>query len=188
MGSISSLTSLSNTYLQSLLGSTQQGSLSGASSGTSSVATQSENGQLSPFAQLMSTLQHLQQSNPTEYKQVTGQIATNLQTAAKAATADGNSTAANQLDSLAADFSNASQSGQPLNVQDIAQAAGGGHHHHHHGHAASSDTASSDTDASSTQLNQALSAFQANSTPNAATDPMAIIMNTLSSAGITPNS
>jgi hypothetical protein len=193
MGSISSINSLSNTYLQSLLSSALQNSSSAANSssttGASSVTSQSENGRLSPFAQLMSTLQQLQESNPTEYKQVTQQIATNLQTAAQTATADGNSTQATQLNQLATDFTSASQSGQLPNMQDLAQAVGGGHHHHHHFHAASSDadsSSSSTTSSSGTsnQLSQLLAAFQANSTPNEATNPMAIIMNTLSSAGI----
>jgi hypothetical protein len=67
-------------------------------------------------------------------------------------------------------------------MQDLAQAIGGGHHHHHF-HAASSDT---DTDISSGagQISQLLAEFQSNSTQNEATNPMAIIMNTLSSAGV----
>jgi hypothetical protein len=193
MGSISSINNLSNTYLQSILSSALQNSSSAANSssttGASSVTSQSENGRLSPFAQLMSTLQQLQESNPTEYKQVTQQIATNLQNAAKTATADGNSTQATQLNQLATDFTSASQSGQLPNMQDLAQAIGGGHHHHRHSHAAASDadSSSSSTTSSSTtsnQLSQLLAAFQANSTQNEATNPMAIIMNTLSSAGI----
>ena len=188
MGSISSINNLSNTYLQSILSSALQNSSSAGNSsstaGASSVTAQSENGRLSPFAQLMSTLQQLQQSNPTEYKQVTQQIATNLQNAAKAATADGNSTQATQLNQLATDFTSASQSGQLPNMQDLAQAIGGGHHHHHHSHAAASDADSSSSNSSTSQLSQLLAAFQANSTPNEATNPMSIIMNTLSSSGI----
>jgi len=174
---MSPISSLSSNFLQSILNPSQSsGSTrnSQSSTGASSVTAQPENGQLSPFAQLMSTLQQLQQSNPTEYKQVTQQIATNLQNAAKTAQADGNSTQANQLNQLATDFTSASQSGQLPNMQDLAQAIGGGHHHHH-AHAASTDTDS---------LSQKLSAFQANGTPNASLDPMAIITNTLSNAGI----
>jgi len=176
--SMSPISSLSSNFLQSILNPSQSsGSTrnSQSSTGASSVTAQPENGQLSPFAQLMSTLQQLQQSNPTEYKQVTQQIATNLQNAAKTAQADGNSTQATQLNQLATDFTSASQSGQMPNVQDLAQAVGG-HRHHHHAHAASTDTDNT--------LSQQLSAFQANSTPNESLDPMAIIANTLSSAGI----
>jgi hypothetical protein len=141
----------------------------------------------------MSTLQQLQQSNPTEYQQVTQQIATNLQSAAQTAQADGNSTAASQLNQLATDFTNASTSGQLPNVQDLAQAIGGGHHHHHHVHAApadsgnnSSDNGSSGTSSSgaSQTLSQLLSSVQANSTSSDSLNPMTIILNTLASAGI----
>ena len=124
MGSISSINNLSNSYLQSILSSALQNSSSAgnssSTSGASSVTAQSENGQLSPFAQLMSTLQQLQQSNPTEYKQVTQQIATNLQNAAKTATADGNSTQATQLNQLATDFTSASVSCSMADFEKIA--------------------------------------------------------------------
>jgi hypothetical protein len=200
MSSISSINNLSSSYLQQILSSSLQNANSAgstsSSTGTSSVTAQSENSQLSPFAQLMSTLQQLQQSNPTEYKQVTQQIATNLKNAAQTATSDGNTTAATQLNQLATDFTTASQSGQLPNVQDLAQAIGGGHHHHHHSHAASSDadsssststsstSTSSSSSTSSTQLSQMLAAFEANSTQNDALNPMTIITNTLASAGI----
>jgi len=186
MGSISLINNLTSSYLQSILDAGLQKSNSTANSssstGTSSVTAQSENGQLSPFAQVMSTLQQLQQSNPTEYQQVTQQIATNLQSAAQTATADGNSTQATQLNQLATDFTSASQSGQLPNIQDLAQAMSGGHHHHHHFHPASSD-ADGDSSTGTSQISQLLAAFQANSAQNEATNPMAIITNTLSSAG-----
>jgi len=152
----------------------------------------------------MSTLQQLQESNPTQYQQVTQQIATNLQSAAQTATSEGNTSAASQLTQLATDFTNASQSSQLPNIQDLAQAVGGGgHHHHHHFHGpsassssdSSSSTSSTGTSTSSTgsssstsPLDQLLAAFQANTSQNDALNPMAIIMNTLSSAGISSTS
>jgi hypothetical protein len=208
--STGSINPLSNSYLQSILGSVLQNtglttsntnnSLSGI--GSLSAVQQPDSGQLSPFAQLMSTLQQMQQSNPTEYKTVTAQIATNLTNAAQTATSEGNTTAAAQLTQLANDFNTASTSGQLPNVQDLAQAVGGGgHHHHHHAHAASSDSdanssatstssaASSSTTASNTSasqmLSQLLAAFQTNEAQSNALDPMSIINNTLSQAGIT---
>jgi hypothetical protein len=193
MGSISSLNNLSSSYLQSILSASLQNSSpsgkSSSSTGATSVTAQPENGQLSPFAQIMSTLQQLQESNPTEYQQVTQQIATNLQTAAQTATADGLTTQATQLNQLATDFTNASQSGQLPNVQDLAQAIGGGHHHHHHSHGAASDADSSSSSSSSStsstsQLSQLLAAFQTNTTQNDALNPLSIITSTLSSAGI----
>jgi len=211
--STSSILNLGSNYLQSILGTALQST--GLSANTSSSASgvssqQPDSGQLSPFAQLMSTLQQLQQSNPTEYKQVTQQIATNLQTAAQTATTDGNTSAASQLTQLATDFTNASQSGQLPNISDLAQAIGGGGHHHHHGHHASSSDSSTDSNSttasttssstastatpttgatatsnSSSLLDQLLAAFQANATQNEALNPMSIITNTLTSAGIT---
>jgi len=192
--SISPINNVSS-YLQSVLSTTLQGA--GLTSNTSSSAVQSssDNSQLSPFVQLMNTLQQLQQSNPTQYQQVTQQIATNLQTAAQTATSSGNTTAATQLNQLATDFSNASTSGQLPNIQDMAQAMSGHHHHHHHSSTASSDpnstssttsstTGTSSSSSSSGTLDQLLAAFQAGSTQNESLNPMSIILNTLSSAGI----
>jgi c-di-AMP phosphodiesterase-like protein len=179
----------SPTILQSVVSTALQ-SLGLTSNTTAATATQPDNSQLSPFAQLMSTLKQLQQSNPTQYAQVTQQISTNLQQAAQTATSNGNTAAASQLNQLATDFSNASQSGQLPNVQALAQALGGGGHHHHHASEASSSnsdpTANSSTSASQS-ISQLLAAFQSNASQSASTtstDPMAIIMNTLSSAGI----
>ncbi len=186
--------------VQSILSAGLQGV--GLTSTTSKKTTgagsqQSDSSQLSPFAQLMSTLQQLQQSNPTQYQQVTQQIATNLQSAAKTATADGDTTTATQLTTLATDFTNASQSGQLPNVLDLAQAIGGGHHHggHHHHHATSasstsdpSSTTTTSGTSSSSNISQLLSqlqaAFQANSPQSDSLDPMSIISNTLSTAGV----
>jgi len=191
--------------------------------GKSSVGQPQDNGQISPLAQILSTLQQLQQSNPTQYEQVARQIATNLQTAAQTAQSDGNSAAATQLNQLAADFSKASQSGQLPNIQDLAQALGGHHHHHgHHSQSASdadssssasstsgstsssassstpgstSSSASSSTPAgtstssnSSQTLSQFLAALEANGSQNDSLNPTTIILDTLSSAGISLNS
>jgi len=206
--STSSINNLANSYLQQILGSLQGTtglSLNSTPSGITQTSSQpTDNGQLSPFAQVMSSLQQLQQSNPTEYQQVTAKIATNLQNAAQAATNEGNGTAANQLNQLASDFTSASQSGQLPNIQDLAQAiggGGGGHHHHHHGHhvsssdsdsnsSSSSSSTSSSSSSSSTStdtLQQLLSAFQSNSSQDDSLSPLAIITNTLAGAGITPS-
>jgi len=196
MGSISNL---SSSYLQSVVNNALQGIKTQASdNGLNAInafpSAQPDNSQLSPFTQLLSTLQQLQQSDPTQYQQLTQQIATNLQSAAQTAQANGNTTSANQLNQLAEDFSDASTSGQLPNVKDLATAIGSPHHHHHHFHAASSDT---DNDASGNNasgtatsntnqvLNQLLSAFQANATTQESLNPMNIIFNTLSNAGIT---
>ena len=196
--SIGSLNPLSNTYLQSILTSAIQGTglttnsanNSLSTSAASSITQAPDNSQLSPFAQLMSELQKLQQTDPAKYQQVTQQISTNLQTAAQTATAAGDTTKAAQLTQLSNDFSSASKSGQLPNVQDLAQAVGGHHHHHpHHAEAPPTDaTATAGTPATSSggqSLSQLLAAFQTNTPQTAATDPASIIMSTLSSAGIT---
>jgi hypothetical protein len=178
---------LSGSYLQTVLGTALQGTgLTSQTASSSSSGAGADSGRLSPFAQLMSTLQQLQQSNPTQYQKVTSQIATNLQSAAKTAQSDGNTAAANQLTQLSSDFSSASKSGQLPNIQDLAQAAGGHHHGHHHAQASSTDSdTSSSTSTTNQGISQLLSALQANATQNEALNPMAIIFNTLSQAGLT---
>jgi hypothetical protein len=190
--------SISSSSLQSIINALQSaGVAAGTTAGTSSAGQPPDSSQLSPLAQLLSTLQQLQQSDPTKYKQVTQQIATNLQNAAQTATSDGNTTAANQLNQLATDFSNASQSGQLPNIQDLSQAVGGGGHHHHHGEAAPSETSGTSSGTSGTSntnqtLNQLLSALASTGTQSAnqndSLNPMAIIINTLATAGVTNNS
>ncbi len=187
MSPINYIGNLSNSYLQSLFGTAASNT---AGTGTPAVAAQTENGQLSPSAQLMSTLQQLQQSNPTEYKQVAGQIAANLQNAAKTAATDGYTNLASRLNQLSSDFSAASSSGQLPNVQDLAQALSG-HSHHHHGHAVSGDSGSNSTSASTTgssQIDRLLAAFQTNSASGDSLNPLEIISNTLAGAATSTQS
>ena len=194
----SSISGLSSSYLQSLVDNAFQkaGLAAGQTAGIdlsavdASSTVQKDGTGLSPFAQLLNTLQKLQQSDPTKYQQVTQQIATNLQDAAATAQSNGNTTAANRLDQLASDFTDASKSGQLPNVQDLAQAVRGGHHHHHiHAAAADSDnsTGTSDSSAggSADTLSQLLSAYQANTSQSDSMNPMSIILSTLSDAGVT---
>jgi hypothetical protein len=204
---VNSLSSIASPYIQSLISNavssaTNSSSTTGSSVSQSSLTQPQDANQLSPFAQILSTLQQLQQSNPTEYQQVTSQIATNLQSAAKTATADGDTSQANELNQLATDFQNASQNNTLPNVQDLAQALSGqGHHHHGHHMSSSSDSSSTSTDptssagtststsssSSSDPLSQLLSAFFANQTSasqNTSLDPLTIINNTLSSANL----
>ncbi|SPE38791.1 hypothetical protein SBA6_950014 [Candidatus Sulfopaludibacter sp. SbA6] len=184
-----------NSYTQSIFTATLQGS--GSNSQTtrnnlnsidpSSFQLQPDTSQLSPFAQLLNTLQQLQQSDPTKYQQVTQQIATNLQTAAQTAQTNGNTTAANQLNQLASDFTNASTNGQLPNIQDLAQAVGGHHHRHSHSTSAGSGSDSSTSGSSSgtsQALDQILAAFRTTATQNDSLNPMTIVLNTLSSSGI----
>ena len=188
--STSSINYLASKELQSILASAlPKTGLSANNTGTNlngigaPSASQPDHSQLSPVAQLMSTLQHLQQSNPTLYQQVTKQIATNLQSAAQAG---GNTTAVNQLNQLSTDFKSASQSGQLPNIQDLAQAiGGGGHHHRHHAASADSNTATGTNSSPTPTLSQLLASLQQAGTQNDALNPLNIIQNTLSSSGIT---
>jgi len=191
MASMGSINALSSTYLQSILQATGLTNTTGNTQSTSLApsALQPDNSQLSPFASIMSSLQQLQQTNPSEYQQLTQQISANLGTAAQTAQTDGNTTAATQLNQLSTDFSSASKSGQLPSIQDLAQAIVGGHHHHHFHAAASGDSSSSSNGGSSSSganqsLSQLFSSLEANSTQNGALNPAAIILNTLSSAGI----
>jgi hypothetical protein len=160
MGSINNL---SSTYLQSAFTTALQGAALTAGTNTSGVGSLADEDQLSPVAQVIGTLQQLQQANPGEYEQVIQQIAANLQSAAQTAQTDGDTASASQLSQLAADFSNASSSGQLPSLQELAQAVGG-HRHHHHTHAAAADSAS-------------------NTSQNSPANPLAIIENTLSASG-----
>lgn len=85
--------------------------------------------QLSPFAQIAGKLQQMQQSDPAQYAQVTGQIAANLQSAAQTAQSQGNTARANELNQIAGDFTTASTTGQLPNFQDLAGTIAGYHHH-----------------------------------------------------------
>jgi len=180
---MSAISSISSNYIQSLLSNTNP-LKSGA---TASQLQQADQSQLSPFAQIVSKLQDLQQSDPAKYKQVTEQISANLTAAAQTAQSNGNTTAATQLNQLASDFSDASKSGNLPNFKDLAQAVAGGHHGHHHAHAAKPKTDSDgDNDQSSSQLSQLLNGIQPGGTQTGSSfDPAAIIFSTLQSAGLT---
>jgi len=168
--SIGPILNLAGGYIESLF----TGAANGSSS-TNTAATKAATGntpgsnELSPFAQILSSLQQLEQSSLSQYQQVTQQVAGNLQTASQSAIAAGKTALSSQLTQLSTDFKNASTSGQLPNVQDLAQAIGGGSYHHHHYSGGSSN--SSAPSGSGAGANSSLSA-------------LSIIDNTLSSAGI----
>jgi hypothetical protein len=101
---------------------------------TSINGTPSDSPDISPAARFLSMLQQIQQQDPTLFKQITSQIATRLETEAKNASSQGNSSQANQLNQLATEFQNAANTGQLPSAQSLQQAGLGGHHHGHHGH------------------------------------------------------
>ena len=104
---IGGLNSLYST-VSGILGGASNSSSSASAANTSSTSQITDSQQFSPAAMMLSLLQQLQQSNPAEFQQVTSQIATNLQAAAKTAQSAGNSTLATQLNQLGSDFQNVS--------------------------------------------------------------------------------
>jgi hypothetical protein len=181
-----------NNYLESILSTALQGTglstsnnaSSSASVNASSLTATSDNSQFSPVANLMNTLQQLQQSNPSEYQQVTAQIATNLQNAAATDTAQGNTAGASELNQLASDFTQASQSGQLPSSQDLMQALGGHHHHHGHHHADSSSASTSSTGSTTSSSTTTSGSSTSVTSSSSSTNAFEIILSTLANAGI----
>ncbi len=100
---------------------------------------------LSPIGQLLAALQQLQTQSPAQYSQVTGQIASQIQTAAQQAGQTGQNSPLNQLANA---FQQASSSGQLPKL-----------HHHHGNHNATTYGAGGQlTDSGSTQSSDASSA------------------------------
>ena len=179
--SIGPLSSLSSAYLQSLFGVTASSATNNTTnrSAAASLAMPQDDNRLSPFAQLLSSLQQLQQSDPAKYKQVAQQIGDKLQSAAKTAATNGDTRTADELNKLATDFTSSAKSGDLPNVQDLAQAltqAHGHHRHHHHQDAGSTSPASS-----------SIAAASSSATDSQSTDPLAIILGALTDAGVTPS-
>jgi len=173
-------TSASSGHLQAILSALQSGGRNriGSSGDTLPISQQGDDARLSPFAQLMSTLQQLQQSNPAKYGQVMRQIVTNSQKAAQTAQTDGNPAEADQLNQVAGIFADASQSGH-LDIQGLAETLSGGH-----------NVTPISAGHSNHTLNQLLSLIQGNlpqpdPSQTDSLNPMSIIVNTLSNAGVT---
>lgn len=106
------VSSTSNTNLWQLVNTAQtqqtNASTSAASTSASSSSSSSDSSVLSGPAKLISELQNLSTSNPTEFKKITGELATQLQKAASSATEPGQK---DFLSELAANFQKASETG-----------------------------------------------------------------------------
>ena len=100
----------------------------GSNSNSKSGISTSGVSQPSPFAQMLTQLQQLENSNPKRYSQVSQQISTNLSGAASNAQGQGNSKLANQLTTLSKDFAVASQTGQLPDFTHLAKMLAGGQH------------------------------------------------------------
>lgn len=200
---ITGLSSLIAPALSSIFGgghtnaASNQNNLQSLATSQSGLGSKSGSGQPSTLTGILETLQKLEQSAPAKYAQLTGQIAANLQTAAQTASSKGNTNAANFLNQLASNFTNASKTGQLPSVQDLARAIGGtGGHHHHHSFGSSSSSTNSSSDSSSSSsssststtgqsLNQLLASLQNSLSQSNALNPLSIIDNTLTAAGVT---
>jgi hypothetical protein len=178
------VSSISPAALQQIVAATTN------ATGNSSPATSTS---ISQPGQLLSQLQQLATSNPAEFKQVTAQIATQLQAAATAAsgTSGASSSAAAFLTNVANQFQQASQTGSATSL--IPAHKGGGHHHHGGGGggelasllaasttSSSSPSTSSSTTSSAPQL--AATGYSAQSS-DPFTEVLSIIQSALSSVG-----
>ncbi len=122
MGGFSSIGDLSGgDYLQSALNTALHatGSAIKQSRPVESADSAAPVAQLSPFAQVTSTLGQLQQSDPDKFREVARQLAANLQTDAQTAQLEGEMTMASQLNQLASAFTTAAVNGELPNFQDL---------------------------------------------------------------------
>lgn len=153
------ISSLSQVQPQNLFMTLNNNGTGSGSSSAVAASLQDPDPQLSPAGTFLSNLQQLQQQNPAQFKQVTQNIATQMEQAAQQATQQGNTTQAAALTKLASDFQNASQTGQ-MPSADTLQAdfsalhqAGGGHGHHGHHHHGSSSASPQNLDSLFTSNN-----------------------------------
>jgi hypothetical protein len=158
---MSPIGNIAGNFISSLFDMKPQNTGNHAASGTGD--TQKADGnQPSLFAQMVSTLQQIQQSGSSQYQQVTKRIAVNLETASQSAASRGNATQASTLDQLSKDFASASQNGQLPDFSKLAQAVHS-HHHFHHAHSVA----------------DLLAAVQPAGTQASSLNPMGIIQDTL---------
>jgi len=149
--SVNAITSLLPSYFQP---SNSTANTANNASSASSVQQQADVLGLSPAAQFLNQLQQLQTQSPQEFQAIISQITGQLQQAAGTASANGNTTQANQLTQLANTFQGAASGGPLPTAQQLQQAGLTGHHHHHGGGHHSSGSSQS-----SLQSN-AINAFQ----------------------------
>jgi hypothetical protein len=115
--------------------SSSSNTASSTSPDPSSIQDSSGNVNLSQAAQFFSKLQDLSQSNPSQFKKLTAEISSQLQTDAQKATTTGSQTF---LNNLASQFQTASQTGSTTPLQTASPQTGS---HHGHGHHSSGEAA-----------------------------------------------
>ncbi len=116
---VSSISDLARQHMLSILGYSSTGQSSSSSNLSIGSSNSSSAGTLSPFAQMLTELQQMEQANPAQYAQVSSQISTNLAAASSQAQVRGNTKLATSLSTLSKDFSSAAQSGQLPSVTDL---------------------------------------------------------------------
>ncbi len=143
MSSIGNTINTIDSSLLSEISSYQASQTSGSTQATppASVAS-SDSINFSQVAQLFQQLQQLQTSNPTEFKQVLTDAATQFKTAAGQQT---DPAAAGFLSNLSDQFQTAADTGNLSALQPAANGAHGGHHGHHHHHSEPASTADPST-------------------------------------------
>ena len=112
--SVSSVSDLSRQHLLSILSGNpitkQSAQLATSTLSSATAASSSSSPASSPFAQMLTELQQLEQANPGQYAKLAHQISTNLSSAASKAQGQGNASLANQLTALSNDFATSSAS------------------------------------------------------------------------------
>ena len=164
------ISAISN-LLPSVLQSNGNNNRAGNASQISFNAPQDIASDISPAARFLSRLQQLEQTDPAQFQQVISNLVQQLQTAAQTAEKNGNSSQADQLNTLASQFQSAAVNGQTPTVQDLQQAGLAGHHHHGHHHGTQQT--------GQTSRNGPLAAFQ---TPASDFDTQNLLSNIFSAA------
>jgi hypothetical protein len=161
MGSITTTLNSVDSYLMNEIDGANSttptdSSTSGSSTAAGAIGTSSSDSvNFSQAGQLFQQLQELQTTDPTGFKQVTANAASQLQQAAQQAT---DPSQASFLSNFAAKFQQASQVGNlsPFEGADPSSTASGHHgHHHHHGGGLSTQDGSSIQDVLVTLLSGA---------------------------------
>jgi len=119
MDMVSSISDLARQHMLSILGYSSTGQSSSTGNLSIGTSTGSTSTPASPFAQMLTELQQMEQANPSQYAQVSQQISTNLAAASSSALARGNTKLSTSLATLSKDFSSAAQSGKLPNITDL---------------------------------------------------------------------
>jgi len=109
-----------------LFQNTASKTLNNTSQNSGAGGLQQDSFQPSGFAKLMQQLEELQSSDPTQYKAVTAKIATQLKDAAKSAANSGDQRTADVLNDLASKFTNASKTGEQVDLRPPGPPPSGG--------------------------------------------------------------